>query len=524
MALPKKPQSDPMPSPGERTPWVGVLLTVALSAVYLGWLLLNRSSEEARTQMSDLVGVAGALAGLVWSLQGIRKTGVWGRSALPCNLLSLGMLCYVAAEGLWSYLELIRHESPFPSWADAAYVGASLLMLAGVLLSPSRPLPGSQRMRVLLDSLMTLAAVITFSWFFYLGPTVLQAGEKPLAKILEIAYPILDLAMLFSVVILTAHPFEKKTRDVRNLIGFGVLVYIVADVAFAYVSLTSEYTVGPIDAGWLLAALLIGQGTHRMRRARIRGAAEVAPVDANWSVHNRPVLWRSILPYALVPAVAALLAYVRWGQVQGALADGVYVGTTILVGLILLRQLFAMMENARLYSYLQSAYRDLEALATTDGMTGLPNHRSFQERLRACLQTGSPVSLLLIDVDHFKSYNDSFGHPAGDGALKIVASLLKSYARPSDLPARYGGEEFALLLPATEPEAAARTAEAIRAACEAYPCPHRSITLSIGVASAVGGEPGAVIERADRALYEAKRGGRNAVRVAEEQDELPLAA
>jgi diguanylate cyclase (GGDEF)-like protein len=158
----------------------------------------------------------------------------------------------------------------------------------------------------------------------------------------------------------------------------------------------------------------------------------------------------------------------------------------------------------------------LEALATTDGMTRLPNHRHFQERFREELAQGqrnhSPVSLFLLDVDKFKQYNDSFGHPAGDEALRILARVLQENLRVSDLPARYGGEEFAVILPGTDSREAMEIAERVRAAIEREAFPHRLVTVSIGVVVAqTFWEAEPLIAQADSALYAAKVAGRNRV-------------
>src|SRR5205085_7620259 len=110
----------------------------------------------------------------------------------------------------------------------------------------------------------------------------------------------------------------------------------------------------------------------------------------------------------------------------------------------------------------------LQALAITDGLTGLKNHRAFQEKLaeefeRSCRQN-LPLSLLLLDVDKFKHYNDTYGHPAGDQVLKMVAALLGETVRPADFVARYGGEEFVILLPGMDAEGAVTLAERVREA------------------------------------------------------------
>lgn len=166
---------------------------------------------------------------------------------------------------------------------------------------------------------------------------------------------------------------------------------------------------------------------------------------------------------------------------------------------------------------LEQANAELEALATTDGMTGLKNHRAFQEQLVVEVSRAgryhTPLSLVLVDVDHFKGFNDAFGHPAGDAVLRAVAALLQTSARETDFVARYGGEEFVLLLPQTDTAGASLFAERLRASLEAAPWPLRAVTASFGVASLRLGveDGGSLLTRADEALYRSKAGGRNQV-------------
>lgn len=169
---------------------------------------------------------------------------------------------------------------------------------------------------------------------------------------------------------------------------------------------------------------------------------------------------------------------------------------------------------------IEAVNRRLQELASTDGMTGLANHRAFQEQLRSELKiadtTGRPLALLLMDVDQFKTYNDTFGHPAGDEVLRSLARLIQENMRTEDYAARYGGEEFAILLPGTTERAAFEIAERIRGVVADYPFPCRRVTLSIGVAryDAPKMPPEKFVARADEALYTAKHAGRNRVALA----------
>lgn len=162
----------------------------------------------------------------------------------------------------------------------------------------------------------------------------------------------------------------------------------------------------------------------------------------------------------------------------------------------------------------------LKSLASTDGLTGIKNRRAFEERLEQEVSRahryGHPVSLLLVDVDHFKAFNDRFGHPKGDEVLRTVGRLLTRAVRSTDFVARYGGEEFAVILPSTEVAQARELAERLRAAVEEAVWADREITVSVGVASFSErvGSSEELIAEADRALYFSKKGGRNRVSLA----------
>jgi len=170
----------------------------------------------------------------------------------------------------------------------------------------------------------------------------------------------------------------------------------------------------------------------------------------------------------------------------------------------------------------------LSALAMTDGLTGIANRRAFDEALerewKRTLRDGSQISLLLLDIDRFKAFNDHYGHQVGDDCLRSVAAAITGAVRSTDLAARYGGEEIAVILPNTDMDAAAAVAEKVRAAIESLGLTHKGnpeggghITVSIGAATAlarIGGTirmPESLLLSADNALYKAKHEGRNRV-------------
>jgi diguanylate cyclase (GGDEF)-like protein len=169
---------------------------------------------------------------------------------------------------------------------------------------------------------------------------------------------------------------------------------------------------------------------------------------------------------------------------------------------------------------LEEANRKLEELSFLDGLTEVANRRQFEQILdlewRRAVRSQSPLSLIIADIDHFKKFNDAYGHQAGDRCLREVAHVLDSIVqRAGDQVARYGGEEFAAMLPETDVAGAAGIAERMRQAVEALQPEGNAVTVSFGVATTIAtdqSKPEALVAAADAALYEAKHAGRNAVR------------
>jgi len=173
----------------------------------------------------------------------------------------------------------------------------------------------------------------------------------------------------------------------------------------------------------------------------------------------------------------------------------------------------------------------LSALSLTDSLTGLLNRRAFDEALdrawKRTLREGSQISLLLLDIDHFKTFNDQYGHQVGDDCLRAVAASVNGAVRATDIVARYGGEEIAVILPSTDTAGAVAVAEKMRSAIEGLRLTHEGrseggghVTASIGAATALARQGGTIslpeslLLAADTAMYKAKNGGRNRVATA----------
>ncbi|OUL84754.1 GGDEF domain-containing protein, partial [Paraburkholderia hospita] len=255
--------------------------------------------------------------------------------------------------------------------------------------------------------------------------------------------------------------------------------------------------------------------TFRRFRTAVEGSfSETASLDGV----RRFYYFRNFpdLPLIIMVAEAEQDIYAGWrrraitiGSLMAAFALG-FIGLSFLLGAQLRRRMRAESE--------------LELLARTDGLTGLHNRRTLGEILeqewRRARRTRSIFSLLFVDIDRFKAYNDTYGHQAGDDALAAVARCIRdNIRRPADSAARYGGEEFVVVLPDTAPAGASQIAEQIRSAISALAIEHAGsefgrVTASIGAASWCPDQQGdvsSVIRAADEALYSAKATGRNRV-------------
>ncbi len=245
------------------------------------------------------------------------------------------------------------------------------------------------------------------------------------------------------------------------------------------------------------------------------------------SFHKEMMLFRearyggaALIPLETKAAVAGILSI--YTRNQPAATDQDIAFLTAVGDLI-----STAMENACLHE-------EVTSRALTDALTNLPNRRHFEHRLREelrrALRSGRPLAVLLMDLDQFKEINDSRGHLVGDQILSRVAATLVATGRATDFLARYGGDEFVALLPESPREAACQAAERLRKAVEEHsysigmPGESLRLTISIGLATVPekGSTPKVVIERADRALYRAKHGGRNCVRAA--TDDSPRVA
>jgi len=439
------------------------------------------------------------------------------------------------------------------SYPTVIWLLAYLLGLLTVLWWPSEVRKGSQRLRYVLDGLAAMAAAFGFMWVFVLGPVSLRAGGQVVEETLQALYLLVDVVVVVCAVQILKRQGTDRYRSASVLGTVAVVILILFDLPDAFgVNRISNFVANVFVAGWPFALTLTNFSARELIRA---GKPQPAEPEELVPTGTRRTIYFTLVPYLLLPAMTGLLIVVETTPSLERFELGVHLAVLMMTLCLVYRQVLSLGEHRRLVDTLRNAYTELEAtnseahqanddlhdvlarlaekneeladankqlaqLVTVDGMTGLANHRAFQERLRVEIDAAAryryPLTVLMGDVDHFKRYNDEYGHPAGDDVLRQIARAIHDSVDLRAYPARYGGEEFAIVLPYFDETEAMELANRILKLLSMELRARRPVTMSFGAASLsekVSTPEGIVLE-ADRALYVAKSRGRNRVVIA----------
>jgi diguanylate cyclase (GGDEF)-like protein len=335
--------------------------------------------------------------------------------------------------------------------------------------------------------------------------------------------------------------YTSVVDQMRTIIGATAVQLLLADDVQGWVlpAITGERDTAVTVAAAAESGLLPLSAFRYVERTRRPLLVEDATRDDRFA--RDPYLAKLeccsllVVPIVKQGAMRAVLL------LENRLSSGAFTADRLDAVLLIAGQLAVSLDNALLYRSLedkvadrtralQAANEQLQALSLTDPLTGLANRRRFDDVLlagwRRALGAGTPIAVAMIDIDHFKWYNDSHGHPAGDMCLKQVAAILAASIRQdNDLACRYGGEEFAVIFPGADEHRAATLAERARQAVAELtgpddPASAGVVTLSIGIAAMIPTAeqtPEGLVSAADTALYHAKQHGRNRVWIAPKQ-------
>src|SRR5215216_2848277 len=421
-------------------------LVLLFNGLLVAWVLLKPGSDRMLALVVNAAEFVGPLLVVPLCFGGLLRL-MWERGAFQAPvgsaetirkrwapiLLAIGILSWVLGQMIFTYYEwVLRQPPPLPSIADVGYLSVYPFLLLGILLLPARPIPVASRTRIALDGLMTMTAAVTFSWYFILGPVMHQGTETTLAKAVSTAYPLADIVLIVCLIILASRPGEHTLQPAVRLLALGLTFVVIADSNFAYWSLHDAYATGTLpDVGWSLGYMLVGLGAFAARLASSEEATTPdepsdAPRAASPLAEQR--VWPSLLLYALVPAVGVLVVYAwRTSGGSSSLATGVYIGGAVLIGLVLLRQVLTIVENARLYNRLQRTHRQVEQ--KNDQLVRSQRELRRQKEYFEALVLNSPVAIAIIDLDgNVVSWNPAaerlFGYTQAEAVGRSIDDLV----------------------------------------------------------------------------------------------------
>lgn len=475
-----------------------VAVAAAVVSVASAVLLFGDWGSPSTVRVTqDVVLAASALAATLSCWSAARSTR--GRLRVGWSALATGLLAWTVAEMLWTYQVIAAGAPAFPSPADAFYMMFPVCAVVALLMFWNRR-GGRLTGRVLLDGLIVAGSLFVVAWLLPMS-RLYEAGSAGRREFtVALAYPVLDIVLLtVAATVLINAP--ARQRFPLTLLTLALLITSAADSGYAYLQLSRSYRGGSlVDLGWLVGLLLI----------TVAATAGRTVVDDEPALDEMPG-WISVwLPYLPLMVAGGVLAV----SPVTASASRIVLGTgVVLTAAVLLRQLLVVDSNRRL----MSAVADQ---ALRDPLTGLANRTLFSDRLgRALKQDAAPVGVIMIDLDDFKLINDTLGHGAGDQLLIGTAERITTNVRAEDTVARLGGDEFAVLI-----QAPAELLESLaRRLVEAFTTPlvldgHALVMKpSIGLAVAEPGESHLsaeeLLERADLAMYAAKRNRNHSLRV-----------
>jgi diguanylate cyclase (GGDEF)-like protein len=467
---------------------------VVLTASVIGYF--GTPDSWVQTIFYDAIAVSGAVAMVI----GVRRNG-----AVAAGLWLMFAVCQLLVVcGDFTYALYARyfHSSPYPAPADVLYLTAGILEVAVLVLVVRRRMPERDASGVI-EAMIIAGAFALIAWVYLMKPVTQSSDLTTAGRLVAIGYPVLDLLLLALLARMLAGGGARN--GAFRLLAAGMVSYLAADYAWAFTDhfqfQAGTFTSHLMDAGYLLAFGLYGAaGLH----PGIRDLA--SPVRATDRRFSR---WRLVLlTMATMIAPMLLAAQARQDDNHVADATAIVVGCIGMFLLVVARMAVLIRQVERQASVLERQAAELTELAQRDALTGLANRRAWELALPLALdharRDGSSLVLAVLDLDHFKRYNDRYGHQAGDRLLKEAAAAWVGGLRAGDLLARYGGEEFALLVPDGQSRQAVELLDRLR------PLTPSGQTFSAGVAVWDGQESSdALFARADAALYAAKDSGRN---------------
>jgi diguanylate cyclase (GGDEF)-like protein len=468
-----------------------------LILVAVGWCVARAVDYQGLIVLGWLPGAAGMALAAYYLHRASLAPHLCPAGRRFWRQLALAAVLIVPASNPLTEVSLGRGKpGPLLIVAVAMLVSALLLVIWALLRLPVRSRSRGDGLRLGLDAATVLVCTATFLWHFVLEPMANSRVDLRAALALLMISIVCLLAVLAVVKLMLAGVDAVDSRALRVLAS----VVLVGAIGAALIPVfDTPRLAGTSNVITTVEAVITALAAVIQYRSRGPTAADAARRSY------------SVLPYLAVGAIDSLLLTVT---VQSRAQLPVVVGAVAATAIVVVRQLLAFRDNAALVESLREHQRLLREQATHDSLTGLANRALFNETLAQAFEMARPRTLtaLLIDLDDFKTVNDTLGHQVGDGLLVEVGHRLRAAVRPDDLVARLGGDEFAILLPSTRQDQALEVAARVVAELDrpAYSHGHRlDVRASVGVAElAADDDAQALLRHADIAMYAAKRLGK----------------
>jgi diguanylate cyclase len=480
---------------------------LALTAGYFA--LPTRELQNLNYQVPEMLGVLAMFGGIL-----IHRP----HDPRPWILLTVGLALSTTGDWTWVILSVGYGIQPFPSVADVFYLAGDAFVIVGLLAMVHKRLPGGDRAGVL-DALIVAIGVGLLSWVFVMAPTVATTGGGALEISVALAYPVADIVLLGMLVRLFLAPSRPSTAS--TLLVAALVAWLVGDFIYAFLALNNGYQAGdPLDATWLVASAFFGAAALHPSMRRVAAPAE--RTEVRFSAVRFAVLGAASL---MAPAVLVI----QW-SLGRPIDVPVIAGGSVIMFLLVIARLGVLVSDLRTTLRQRDALEvELERRSLTDPLTGLPNRVLFHDRLTHALsQRNGKAAVLFLDVDDFKTVNDTAGHEAGDTVLRSIADAIRGTLRPGDTAARLGGDEFGILLE-DGPDAygAGQVAERLLSAIQApTEVANRDYTIGASIGISLGdastSDAQALMREADIAMYVAKGQGKGRFTVFEPSTHAPV--
>lgn len=462
-----------------------VLFLLVLGTIANLSILLFVSDSDFKIWISDLLFVilnATAVIALLYA--SIKLNPVAHTISRAWLFIVLAQISFLLGDLLWMIYEAVLHIEPYPSLADLFYILYYPLVLGGIFLLPRHKQNRFAQIRRVLDALIVLLTSSLMLWIYLIDPLVSDlAQETTLVKFLTIAYPAGDIVLLAALIILIYNYPEEQSCSPFIFLILSMVVQIGTDILFSIQSLSESYTSGDwLDIGWVFGYFFIGLAgvvQTKMCGSSLKvDSDKTFPFFRRWHFSDFMNKLSIGMPYfSVVLAYILLVVYESNPTSTNHFTHVLVVGVVIM--LVMVRQHLVLLENDKLNQELLAALADVREKSSSledtngilkqeidhrkqverqlsfdalhDALTKLPNRTLFLDRLTHAIDfskrnTDFAFAVLFLDLDQFKSVNDSLGHTIGDELLIQFASRIKECLRKSDTFARMGGDEFAILL------------------------------------------------------------------------------